>query len=98
MGTITITVLPKPKTMGKLKSVSYTDRKWGNGEMPNYYTERKWGNARLIGPAVTVTVNTGRQAADTGVQPRDIGQARRRRGKEGEQVTIQGSAEPVGLA
>lgn len=66
--------------------------------MPNYYTERKWGNARLIGPAVIVPVDIGRQAADTGVQPRYIGQARRRRGKEGEQVTIQGSEEPVSLA
>lgn len=37
-------------------------------------------------------------AAGTGVQPRNIGQARRRRGKESAQVTVQGSAEPVGLA
>lgn len=78
------TVLAKPKTRGKLKSVSYTDR--------------KWGNAKLIGPAVSVPVNMGRQAAGTGLQPRNIGQAGRRRGKEGAQATIQGSAEPVGLA
>lgn len=80
----TITVLPKPKTMGKLKRVSYTDR--------------KWGNAKLIGPGVSVPMNMGRQGAGRGVGPRNTGQARRTRGKEGTQATIQGSVEPVGLA
>lgn len=50
--------------MGKLKSVSYTDR--------------KWGNARLIGPAVSVPVNMGRQVYNPRTLARQEGKGARR--------------------
>lgn len=63
------------------------------------HTDGKWRNGKLIGPAVSVPVNMGRQTwqqaqvYNPGTSARQGGE-----GEESAQVTVQGSAEPVGLA